>query len=93
MSGRRHAYEIEWTAPPRRSLGRLPEKVSVSAVEFIYGPLAANPQRVDRALRFELEGRHSAHRGDYRIVYRIDADRRIVFILAIDHRADVYRRR
>lgn len=93
MTGRRHAYEIEWTAPARRSLGRLPEKVSVSAVEFIYGPLAANPQRVGRALRFELEGRHSAHRGDYRIVYRIDADRGIVFILAINHRADVYRRR
>lgn len=93
MTRRRNTYEIEWTAPARRSLGRLPEKVSVSAVEFIYGPLAENPQRVGRALRFELEGRHSAHRGDYRIVYRIDADRRIVFILAIDHRADVYRRR
>lgn len=93
MTGRRHAYEIEWAAPARRSLGRLPEKIAISAVEFIYGPLAKNPQRVGRALRFELEGRHSAHRGDYRIVYRIDAERRIVFILAIDHRADVYHRR
>ena len=93
MTGRRHTYEIEWTSPARRSLVRLPKKVSVSAIEFIYGPLAENPQRVGRALRFELEGRHSAHRGDYRIVYWIDADRRIVFILAIDHRADVYRRR
>ncbi|HET7481829.1 MAG TPA: type II toxin-antitoxin system RelE/ParE family toxin [Actinomycetota bacterium] len=93
MTRGRRPFEIEWTAPARRSLARLPEKVSASAIEFIYGPLAENPQRVGRALRFELEGRHSAHRGDYRIVYRIDARRRVVFILAIDHRADVYRRR
>ncbi|MCA1837950.1 MAG: type II toxin-antitoxin system RelE/ParE family toxin, partial [Actinobacteria bacterium] len=56
-------------------------------------PLAENPQRVGKELRFELEGRHSAHRGDYRIVYRIDGREKIVFILAIDHRADIYRRR
>lgn len=93
MSPRGDPYEIEWASPARRALARLPEKVSVAAVEFIYGALASNPQRVGHALRFELEGRHSAHRGDYRIVYRIDVAHRIVFILTIDHRADVYRRR
>lgn len=72
---------------------RLPEKVATAAVEFVYGPLAGNPHRVGRPLRFELEGRHSAHRGDYRIVYRIDPERHVVLVLAIDHRADVYRRR
>jgi mRNA interferase RelE/StbE len=35
---------------------------------------------------------HSAHRGDYRVVYRIDDRRRRVEVLAIAHRADVYRR-
>lgn len=93
MTSGSRPYEIDWGGPARRSLGRLPEKVAVAAVEFIYGPLAENPQRVGRALRFELEGRHSAHRGDHRIVYRIDPDERIVFILAIDHRADIYRPR
>jgi mRNA-degrading endonuclease RelE of RelBE toxin-antitoxin system len=73
-------------------LRRLPEKVASAAVEFIYGALADNPHRVRRPLRFELEGRYSAHRGDYRVVYRIDERRRRVDILAIDHRADIYRR-
>ena len=85
-------FEIHWAAPGRRALRRLPEKVAVSAIEFIYGPLASNPSQVGRPLRFELEGRHSAHRGDYRVVYRIDHPRRRVVILAIGHRADVYRR-
>jgi mRNA interferase RelE/StbE len=62
------------------------------AVEFIYGPLASDPSRLRRPLRFELEGSYSAHRGDYRVVYRIDRARQRVYILAIGHRADIYRR-
>ena len=71
---------------------RLPEKVASAVIEFVDGPLAGNPSRVGRPLRFELEGVYSAHRGDYRVVYRIDDRRRRVQVLAIGHRADLYRR-
>ena len=73
-------------------LQRIPEKVGVSAIEFIYGPLADNPQRVGHELHFELAGHHSAHRGDYRIIYRIDTDARLVTIVTIKHRGVAYRR-
>jgi mRNA-degrading endonuclease RelE of RelBE toxin-antitoxin system len=79
---------IAWTPTAKRSLTRLPEKVAAAAVEFIYGPLAENPRRVGKALRRELEGLHSARRGDFRIIYRIT---HVVTIVAIDHRADIYR--
>lgn len=82
------AYEVAWTPTAKRALLRLPEKVATAAIEFVYGPLASNPQRLGKALRFDLEGLHSARRGDYRIIYRIDAR---VTITAIEHRADVYR--
>jgi mRNA interferase RelE/StbE len=82
------AYEIAWTPTAKRALQRLPEKVATAAIEFIYGPLASNPQRVGKALRLNLEGLHSARRGDYRIIYRIDSR---VTVTAIEHRADVYR--
>lgn len=82
------AYEIAWTPTAKRVLQRLPEKVATAAIEFIYGPLASNPQRVGKALRLDLRALHSARRGDYRIIYRIDAR---VTIIAIEHRADVYR--
>lgn len=81
-------YEIAWTPTAKRALQRLPEKVATAAIEFIYGPLASTPQRVGKALRFDLEGLHSARRGDYRIIYRIDHR---LTIIAIEHRADVYR--
>ena len=85
-------YTIEWTAPSKRALGRLPEKVAAVVVEFIYRASAEQPHRVGRRLRFELEGLHSAHRGDFRVVYRIDDRGRKVYIEVIGHRADVYRR-
>jgi mRNA interferase RelE/StbE len=85
-------FEVRWAAPARRALRRLPEKAATAAVEFIYGPLAGDPRRVGRPLRFELEGMHSAHRGDYRVVYRIDDRQRRIEVLAIGHRADIYRR-
>lgn len=81
-------YDIAWTPTAKRALTRLPEKVAMAAIEFIYGPLAVNPHRVGKALRFELEGLHSARRGDYRIIYMITD---VVTIVAIEHRADVYR--
>lgn len=87
------AYIVEWAEPAQRSLVRNPEKVAVAVIEFVYGALADNPQRVGRALRWELEGLYTARRGDYRIVYRIDEDRHVVVVEAIAHRADVYRRR
>lgn len=72
---------------------RLPAKTAGAVIEFVYGPLAENPYRAGRALRWELEGLHSARRGDYRIVYRVDEPHRTVIISAVAHRADVYRPR
>ena len=74
-------------------LARLPEKVGAAAVEFIYGSLAANPYRAGKPLRLGLEGLHSARRGDYRVIYRIDGDLRTVTVMAIEHRSDAYRPR
>lgn len=85
------AFDIAWSGPAQRTLARLPEKVATAAVEFIYGTLAANPHRVGKLLRLELAGLHSARRGDYRLIYRIDEQHRQIEIIAIERRADVYR--
>lgn len=86
-------FEVAWTAAARRSLPRLRDKVVTAVVEFVYGSLAANPPRVGKPLKLDLEGLHSAGRGDYRVIYRIAADRRRVDVIAVEHRADAYRRR
>jgi mRNA interferase RelE/StbE len=85
--------EVLWSATARRALHRLPEKVAAAAIEFIYATVADNPARVGKPLGFELEGLYSARRGDYRVVYQIDVAESAITIMAIQHRADVYRRR
>jgi mRNA-degrading endonuclease RelE of RelBE toxin-antitoxin system len=55
--------------------------------------LAAKPHRVGRPLRLGLAGLHSARRGAYRVIYRIDEQRRRVDVVAIEHRSDAYRQR
>jgi len=42
-------------------------------------------------LRAPLEDRHSARRGTYRVVYRIDEQPRTVTVLDVAHRRDAYR--
>jgi mRNA interferase RelE/StbE len=86
-------YAIAWTAPARRALVRLPEKVATAVVEFVYGSLAANPHRVGKPLKLGLEGLHSASRGDSRVIYRIDDPRRRADVVAIEHRSDIDRPR
>jgi mRNA interferase RelE/StbE len=86
-------YVISWTGPGRRALTRPPEKIATAAVEFLYGSLAANPHRVGKPLKLGLGGLHSARRGDYRVIYRIDDQRHRVNVVTIEHRSDIYRPR
>ena len=86
-------FAIAWTTASRRALTRLPEKVATAVVEFLYGSLAASPHRVGKPLKLSLEGLYSARRGDYRVIYRVDDEQRLVTVIAIEHRSDIYRPR
>jgi mRNA interferase RelE/StbE len=78
--------------PARRQIDRLPMSVAAAVIETL-GAIASNPRRLGKPLRFELEGCWSARRGPYRIVYRIDDSTHTVSVLAVAHRADIYRQR
>lgn len=85
-------YELVISPTARRQLiERLPESVAFAAYEFIVGPLLDNPQRVGKRLRPPLEDRHSARRGTYRVIYRIDTTDRRVTVVGVVHRSDAYR--
>lgn len=85
-------YELIVSRPAARAIAEsLPEPVAAAVIDFITGSLLKNPRRVGRELRNELAGIHSARRGSYRVVYRIDDNERTVTALRVDHRGDVYR--
>ena len=86
-------YRIVLAGPAERQLARLPEKIGTAIIEFMYGPLADNPQRVGKLLDPPLAPRYVARRGEYRVIYAINDDVIEVQVLTIAHRRDAYRRR
>ena len=85
-------YELVVARPAARAIAEdLPDAFAAAVIDFITGPLLLEPKRVGRELRNELAGIHSARRGTYRILYRINDDERTVTVVRVDHRRDVYR--
>lgn len=84
-------YDIRISARAERDLDRLPRKVATACVTFIFGPLSKNPYQVSKPLTAELAGLRSARRGNYRIIYSVDDDKRLINIAHIDHRRHAYR--
>ena len=85
-------YALRTTPTVRRALAEtLPEAVATAAYEFITGPLLRQPYRVGKRLMPPLDDRFSARRGTYRLIYRIDDKTRVVTVVDIGRRRDVYR--
>jgi len=85
-------YSLIITPTARRQLAEhLPEAAAFAAYEFIVGPLLDNPERVGKRLRPPLADRHSARRGTYRVIYRIDDTHMTVTVVDVPHRRDAYR--
>ncbi len=85
-------YALRTTPTVRRALAEtLPEAVATAAFQFITGPLLEEPYSVGKRLLAPLDDRHSARRGTYRVIYRIDDKAHIVTVVDIGHRHDIYR--
>ncbi len=85
-------WRVVVMAPARREFDRLPISVAAAVLETL-DAIAENPRRLGKPLMLEHEGRFSARRGPYRIIYELDEPQRVVRVLAIGHRRNVYRRR
>ena len=64
---------------------KLKERIA-SALEYI----AAEPL-VGKPLQAEFKGCYSYRVGDYRVIYSFSRDKKLVGIIRIDHRREVYR--
>jgi mRNA interferase RelE/StbE len=85
-------WGIRYTRTARRAISELlPFAVAVACVEFIGGPLAEDPRRVGKPLRPPLDGLHSARRGEFRVIYRVEDADVVVLVVTVQHRRDVYR--
>jgi len=83
-------FRTEWKKSTRKDLRKLPASTAERVVETVEG-LADNPypHGVEK-----LSGSEHAYRirlGDYRIVYEVVTESKLVEIQRVRHRKDVYR--
>ena len=83
-------FRVEWKKSTRKDLRKLPASVVERIVEAVEG-LAENPfpHGVEK-----LGGSEHAYRtrlGDYRIVYEVVTESKLVEVQRVRHRKDVYR--
>ncbi len=86
-------YVVLLSGQARRNIREnLPLEVAFAAMETIDGSIAVNPYRAGKPLDEPTDGYHSARRGTYRIVYRIDeGEAPSREIHSSRHRRDAYR--
>jgi mRNA interferase RelE/StbE len=83
------AYEIAPAA--QRELKRLPRSLQVSILAKIVA-LARDPHSSSQVKRLKASpGRFRLRVGDYRVLYLLDEESRIVRVERIRHRRDAYR--
>ena len=87
------AYVVRMASTAVRDLATIPPRYAATILEFIYAVLPEDPQRVGKPLERDLEGSHSARRGNYRVIYEIHDDSGDVLATGVNHRASVYRLR
>jgi mRNA interferase RelE/StbE len=85
-------YAVLLSGRARRNIKEnLPLEVALAAMETIDGSIAVNSYRAGKPLDEQFDGYHSARRGTYRIIYRIDEAKHQIEIHSIRHRRDAYR--
>ncbi len=68
----------------------LPKTMRALIKKAVEERLTIDPVGFGKPLRYSFKGHRRLRVGDYRIVFRVDVKKRIVTIVAIKHRKDVY---
>ena len=84
-------YLIEYLETvAKNDIPDLPKTARSMIKKAIEERIMVDPIGFGKPLRYSLRGHRRLRVGDYRIVYRIDPADKIVIIVAIKHRKDVY---
>lgn len=68
----------------------LPKAMRDRIQRAIEGRLTADPIGLGKPSRYSFQGHRRIRVGDYRIVYRVDPKKRLVTVVFIKHRKDIY---
>lgn len=81
-------YKIEIKASAQKELRNLPNKELKKIIEKI-GSLSTNP-RPSGCKKLSGDEKYRIRIGNYRVLYRIEDEILVIFIVKVGHRKDVY---
>jgi mRNA interferase RelE/StbE len=90
MPGTKVFSVIFLEAVTKNHIPNLPMPAKKRIITAINERLKVDPIGFGKPLRYSLKGLRRLRVGDYRIVYRIEAETTTVVIVAIAHRKDIY---
>ena len=87
-----NVFKIQITKSCRKQIDRAPAKVQL-AVELALDKIAASPCSLPgaKAMAGEWAGRYRYRLGDYRIIYKVEAEIVTVIVVAFGPRGDIYK--
>jgi len=85
-------WEVKLTKTAKYDFDNLERSIKKSVKNKLKW-LQENFERISHLpLRGELKGLFKLRVGDYRIIYEIDWENGVIYILAIDHRKNIYKK-
>lgn len=75
----------------KEDIPSIPKSIKNTIKKAIEERLSLDPLGFGKPLRYSLKGHRRLRVGNYRIVYRIVAEKNLIIIIAIKHRKEVYK--
>lgn len=83
-------WKIAYKRSVKKDLKKIPKKTKSLIKRTIEERLAINPAYFGTPLKQNLKGLMKLRVGDYRIIYSVEKETVIVFVIKIGHRKEVY---
>jgi mRNA interferase RelE/StbE len=83
------SYKIEFTKSAEKDLGRIDKQFIAKILEKI-DDLALNPLEISKKL--QARSGYRLRVGDYRVIYDLEEDSKLISIFKISHRQDAYKK-
>ena len=83
-------YRIDYLEQVRKDLKPISKSDKQKIRSAIESKLSSNPIEFGKPLQYSLKGLRRLRVGDYRVIFQIDQTNKIVLVIKIGHRREIY---
>ena len=84
-------WKIVYKRSVQKDLEKIPKKIKSLIKRTIEERLQVNPVQFGTSLKQNLKGLMKLRVGNYRIIYSVEKETIIIFVIKIGHRKEVYK--